>query len=42
MVAVLVIAIVDVLEAVQAVLGAWLAMDTAIIVQDATGAILAC
>ena len=34
MVAVLVVAIVAVLEAVQAVLGAWLAMGIAIVVQD--------
>ena len=37
MVAVLVVAIVAVLEVVQAVLGAWLVMDTAIIVQDVMG-----
>ena len=40
MVAVLVVAIVAVLEAVQVALGAWLAMDTATIVQDAMGVII--
>ena len=40
MVAVLVVAIVAVLEVVQVALGAWLAMDTAIVVQYAIIVIL--
>ena len=40
MVAVLVVAIADVLAVVQVVLGAWHAMDTATIVQDAMGVII--
>ena len=42
MVAVLVVAIVAVLEAVQVVLGAWLVMDTAIVVPYVSDVILEC